>query len=218
MPCVAPSEFLDTQTAAQFGNRIAEKIIQSDYLTSVGRGTVFPVSPKDFIDFSLGFGNSALFIAFLKTNNPRLSVKELAILSASAAVKVPDIMTHDVPRRTEFYEIKPNSVDGRLAGTTKVALIDALMRAVVLPYRPGIQYAPNKRVMLYSGTPLGKKLQVFFHFESIAPGLIVYELCAEGDLMELGLAVLLAILTIIIIILLKRPLPGGSPAPVPAIA
>src|SRR5262249_37193073 len=217
MPCLAPSEFLTTPTAAAFG-AVAEAIIQADYLTNVGRTSVFPVSPFDFIDITHGFGNTALYIAFLKANNPRLSVSQLAVLSAGGDLKIPDIMTHDPPRRTEFYEIKPNSVTGRLAGTTKVALIDAVMTGFSLPYRPGIQYAPNKRVLLFSGTPLGARLEVFFHFQHIAPGLIVYEICAEGELAKLGLRVLLAILAIIILILLRGRVPGGQPVPVPGVA
>lgn len=217
MPCVAPSEFLTTPTASAFGS-IAEAIIQADYLKDVGRGAFFPASPFDFIDISHGFGNSALYIAFLKANNPKLSVSQLAVLSLGGDLKIPDIMTHNPPRRTEFYEIKPNSPDGRLAGTTKVALIDAVMRGFSLPYTPGIQYTPNKRVKIFSGTPLGARLDVFFHFQRIAPGLIVYEICADGELEKLGLAALLAILAVIIVILLKGRVPEGGTIPAPAVA
>ncbi len=102
MPCIAPSEFLTTPVASQFG-ALAESLIEADYLADVGRPAVFPVSPKDFIDFSHGFGNTLLFIAFLKSNNPKLSVSELAVLSAGGDLKLPDIMT-DPPQRLEFYD------------------------------------------------------------------------------------------------------------------
>jgi hypothetical protein len=141
----------------------------------------------------------------------------MAVLSAAGLTKIADLMTHDPPQRTEFYEIKPNSVDGRLAGRTKIALIDALMHGTSLPYVPGVQYTPDKRILIYSGTPLGAKLDVFFHFKRIQAGLIVYEICPEGELEKLGLAVLLAILAIIVIILTRGRVPGGGPVPVPAL-
>lgn len=217
MPCVAPSEFLTTPTASAFGS-VAEAIIQADYLKDVGRVSFFPASPFDFIDISHGFGNSILYIAFLGANNPRLSTSQLAVLSVGGDLKIPDIMTHNPPRRTEYYEIKPNSLTGRPAGATKVALIAAVMSAFSLPYVPGIQYTPNKKISIFSGTPLGARLDVFFHFQRIAPGLIVYEICAEGELEKLGLAALLAILAVIILIMLKGRAPGGAPIPAPAIA
>ena len=214
MPCFAPSEFLITPTASAFG-AIAESIIAGDYLQDVGRTSFFPASALDFQDIGVGFGNTVLYIAFLKSRHPSLSIIALAALSAGGLVKIPDLMTSDAPTRTEFYEIKPNSITGRAAGTVKIAMIDALMVAHSLPYVPGTKFTPNKKIMLFSGTPLGAKLDVFFHFQRIAPALIVYDICAEGDLAKLGLAALLAILAIIIAILIRRGLPGGLPGPIP---
>lgn len=219
MPCVAPSEIPGFTQASAFG-AVAERVILADYLREVGRTTVFPASPKDFMDFSAGFGSSALYAAFLAANNPKLNTIALANLSVGGMLKIPDLMTHDPGTRTEFYEIKPNSISGRLAGSTKLATIDALMIFHSLVYTPGIKYSPNKRINIFSGTPLGYRLDVFFHFQRIAPGLIVYDICAEGDLKELGLAALLAILAIILAIWLRNGLPGGGGGfkPVPAAA
>jgi hypothetical protein len=207
--CLAPSEILSSQVASAFG-AVAESIIDSDYLTMVGRSTVFPVSTKDFIDFTHGFGNTALVIAFLKTNNPRLSVSQLVVISAGGLLKIADIITHDPPFRTEFYEIKPNSADGVPAGRIKVATIGALMSKFSLPYLPGTQYAPNKQLKIFSGRPLGSRLELFFHFQWIQPGLIVYEICAEGDLEELGLKVLVAIIAAAIVALLVTATGGAG--------
>ena len=219
MPCLAPSEFLTPQAASLFGS-VAERFIQADYLRHVGRAAFFPANPKDFADFSIGFGNTALYVAFLKANNPRLSPSELLALSAASLLKIPDLMTHDPGVRFEFYEIKPNSPDGRLAGMTKVALIDAMLTAFSLPYKPGLSYAPVKDVILYSGSVFGKTLEVRLHWERIAPGLLVYEICVDGTLVELGLKVLLAVLAAIIAILLRRFLPRlpTEPLPVPTMA
>jgi hypothetical protein len=217
MPCVAPSEIPGFTQSSPFG-AVAEQIITADYLRNVGRTTVFPASNKDFIDFSAGFGNSAIYAAFLGINNPKLSAIALANLSVGALLKIPDLMTHDSGIRTEFYEIKPNSITGRVDGSTKIALIEALMIFHSLVYTPGIQYSPNTRIKIFAGTPLGCKLQVFFHFQRIAPGLIVYDICAEGELEKLGLIALLAILAIILAILLRGRVPEGGfePVPIPA--
>src|SRR5262245_53558253 len=114
--CFAPSEVVSSGDASAFG-LIAEQFVGRDYLQRVGRSAFFPASTIDFQDISSGFGNVTLLISFLKTNNPHLTASKLLVMSAEfALVKVPDLMTHDPPRRTEFYEIKPNSPDGRFEG------------------------------------------------------------------------------------------------------
>jgi hypothetical protein len=170
--------------------------------------TVFPVSTKDFVDFSHGFGNTPLVIAFLKANNPSLSVSQMAVLSAAGLLKIADIITHDPPFRTEFYEIKPNSVDGVPAGRIKVASIGALMAKFPLPYLPGTQYARDTKIKIFTGNPLGSRLEICFHFMWIQPGLIVYEICAEGDLEELGLKGLVAIMAATLVTLMVEILAG----------
>jgi len=193
MPCIAPSEFL-TPALTQLIGSAAETIIESDYLLNVKRPAFFPLSPVDFADFSHGFGNTVLYVAYLKGNTPSLSASQLLVLSTGGDLKIPDIATHDVGRRTEFYEIKPNSVDGRFAGRTKVANIGAMMASLSLPYTPGVQYSPNKKIRFFSGAPLGHRIDIFFHFERTAPGLILYEFCIEGEISGLALDLLLAMI------------------------
>jgi hypothetical protein len=192
MPCLAPSEFLTPALTVTIGTA-AETFIEADYLQSVKRTSFFPVSTIDFADFSHGFGNTALYIAFLKSSNPALSISSLMSISGAGDLKIPDIMTHDPARRTEFYEIKPNSVDGRAAGARKVSLIGAALASNGMPHIPGIQYKPNKKIRFFKGAPLGHNIEIFFHFERTAPGLILYEFCIEGDIQGLALDVLLAI-------------------------
>jgi hypothetical protein len=206
--CVAPSEIVDQATSKPFGT-VAENIIERDYLVHVGRTAFFPRSLTDFADSPLQFGSQIPFVAFLKQNNPHLSVSQLAELSLIGPFAVPDIMTHDPPGRTEFYEIKPFSPDGLIEGELKVASVDAMMHFFSLPYRPGTIYSPNKKLLIFSGMPLGCKLDIFFHFQRVKPGLVVYEICAEGELEKLGLKVLIAILAATIVILLLPEAAGG---------
>jgi hypothetical protein len=94
MPCLAPSEFLKPGEAAAFG-LVAELLIASDYLRHVKRTSYFPLSMQDFLDITQGFGNSNLLIAFLKANNPTMSVSQLATIALAGLTKIADIITHD---------------------------------------------------------------------------------------------------------------------------
>jgi hypothetical protein len=216
MPCLAPSLVINPVEAAAFG-LIAERFIGRRYLANVRRSAFFPASTKDFQDISVGFGNVTLFIAFLKANNPGLSTSQiLALRVAPGLVRVPDLMTDDRGVREEFYEIKPNSPDGVVAGLAKVAALDALLTFVSLSkYTPGRAWSPNERVRVFTGSLFGRSIQADFHFFRRSAGLVVYELCVEGELVDITLEVLIAILLIIIVLILS----GGTipvPVPVPA--
>jgi hypothetical protein len=56
---------------------------------------------------------------------------------------------------------------------------------------------------------LGSPLELFFHFERTAPGLILYEICADGDLEKIGLKVLISVIAATIVILLLPEAAGG---------
>ena len=204
MICLAPSELM-TPTASSAVGTAVEKIIEADYLADVKRLGFFPASFKDFADFSLGFGNSPLWLSFLALNNPKLSVQRLAVMSKNGLVKIPDICTSDLSD-TEFYEIKPNSVDGRYEGGKKITEIIAFMTSLSLPYVPGMSYSPNKKIRIFAGSLLGTTFEVFLHFERILPGLVVYDFCVKGNLRELGLKTALAAIAAAIVASLLAPL------------
>src|SRR5205807_492042 len=112
-------------------------------------------SPKDFFDISHGFGNTSLYASFLRSDHPTLSPSQILHMSENKLVKIPDLMTFDPGRRTEFYEIKPNSATGRTAGEVKIANVHALCQSFGLPYVPGTQWNPDTKVTLFSGRVLG---------------------------------------------------------------
>jgi hypothetical protein len=203
-------------TASAFG-LIAETFISAKYLTHRGKSAWFPVSGTDFLDISVGFGNSALYIAFLKANNSHVSISHLLALSAAGLLKIPDMCTHDSAVE-EFYEIKPNSYSGRFAGRVKVAAIQALNSRLSLPYTQGVRWGPDDHFVIFDGMFMGAKVKVTFHFFKIHAGLIVYELCIEGELAKLALHLLVALLIAIILILLGRGgiVPIPAPPPIPA--
>ncbi|RZI85237.1 MAG: hypothetical protein EOP38_05680 [Rubrivivax sp.] len=180
MTCIAPSLVLTTDAAREFG-AIAEGVIATEYLRDIGHAAFFPAPPAmDFMDISQGFGNRSLYAAFLVSKHPGLSAEQLTRLSDNGLVKIPDLATFAPPVRSEFYEVKPNSSSGVAAGKVKIANIHALYQSLGLPYVPGMQWNPNTRITIFSGSLLGLEVDVYFHFFKLQPGLVVYEVCVEG--------------------------------------
>jgi hypothetical protein len=209
MPCIEPSLVLTTDAARQMG-LIAEALIANEYRKDVGR-LFFPLPPaKDFFDITHGFGNRSLYAAFLGAHHPGLSQSQLAQMAADKLVKIPDLMTFDPPRRTEFYEIKPNSDSGRRKGETKVAFVHALCQSMGLPYVPGTQWRPDVRINLFTGRLLGLQVEVNFHFFLRQPGLLVYEICVEGKARALSNAEVAAIIALVLLAILASVLTGGA--------
>jgi hypothetical protein len=215
--CFPVSIVLPPPLDSTFG-AIAESIIGGRFLDSVGRRAMgfFPssVTQEDFQDISIGIGNIRLHILYCDFHN-RLSAARMLALGTS---RIPDLITHtpsrsSTPRRAEFYEIKPNSPSGLADGAAKIAMVKMVYGIVALPYVPGTVWTPDEKILISRGAPLGIKLEVFFHYKWITPGLIDYEICVEGDLEKIALALLLAILAIILALILKG---GRLPVPMPA--
>jgi hypothetical protein len=226
MPCIPVSVILPPPLDSAFG-AIAESVIGGKFLDSVGRRAkgFFPASPtqEDFQDISVGpVTNVRLYILYLKFHNT-LSTKQLLVLTGAGLVKVPDLMTHNpsrsrTPARAEIYEIKPNSPTGLVDGAAKLLAVTTLYATLALPYKSGTVWTPDDRILLSKGDPLGVHLEVYFHYKRISPGLIVYDICIEGELEKIALAVLLAILAILLALILRgarTPLPMPDPAVVP---
>ncbi|WP_162688479.1 MULTISPECIES: peptidoglycan-binding domain-containing protein [unclassified Streptomyces] len=111
---------------------------------------------------------------------------------------VPDIITHEPDVRMEFYEIKPNSAEGREAARAKVetflSLVDflAVDRPDFKKYEKGTRFNPDRTITFYQRNYLGiVPCKASLHYRratepEIAEGVIVYEICAEvdGELLE----------------------------------
>lgn len=220
MACIPVSVILPPPLDSAFG-AIAESIIGGRFLDHLGRRSngFFPASPtqEDFQDISVGIGNTRLYILYLKFHNS-ISIPQMLVLSASGMVNIPDLITHNPPRsssptRAEFYEIKPNSPTGLAAGAAKIASLSVLYSVLPLPYQMGTIWTPDEKILISSGSPMGVRLEVFFHFKRISPALVVYDICVEGELEKIAFALLIAILAIILALLLKG---GRLPVPMPS--
>jgi hypothetical protein len=219
--CLAPSLVVTPAAASLFGT-VAEGLIEADYIASKG-GVPFR---EVFLDNPMG---SLSYVAFLAAHHPSLNVALLAAqIGVSGGVLIPDIL--DTRGMQEFYEIKPDSIDGRPAGRAKLAAIDAFMGFNSLPYTRGVSYTPTLSIPIpLAGTALGGLIglpavlacgvpNVTLKTVRSASGLLLYEVCVEADLdcyLKVQVTLAALIVAIIIAILIARGLPVPFPAPVP---
>jgi hypothetical protein len=172
----APFEFFDVDQTGNIIGHMVESYVVQEYLRHVGRPNVYPFNPKDYSDFTAGFANTTLYTAFLKQNNPQLSVSQLLKMRLKGIRRIPDICTHDYPRREEYYEIKPRSVSGLLDGQIKLAEIQAFNDAFSLPYRAGKIFSPNTHVIFFDDTLQGIPTQLAIRYQRVEEGLIAYDI------------------------------------------
>lgn len=201
--CFPPSAFEDPQFGSGFG-MLAERYIEHDYCDTMGcaPGTVY-----------IDNYNPLAYRQFLIAHNPGLSsgAKGAALTAASVTgIARPDILSDDGARR-DYYEIKPLSPSGAVAGTEKIAEIAAFMTLLGLPYVPGVTYTPSKDIPIMSGMVLGEPLAVSLNVQRYVPGIVTYSLCLEGNLAQiLAKVAMAALLAWIVAQLLPVVVAGGA--------
>jgi len=179
-------------TSSAFGF-LVETLINADYCSTVG---CMPVVTDYFDDLS-----PTNYVNFLIAHNPHLAPDRTSLMIlAATGLNRPDILT-DRPGRKEFYEIKPKSVSGIEAGIAKLLTLSAFMSVYGLPYVYGTTYSPSSRNLFTITVPAGPwPIKVSITVSRIAPGLIVYEICVEGELALVTVAALaLAIIAALLI-------------------
>src|SRR5438067_1361362 len=192
--CFVPSEAnVPERLQMAFGD-LVELFVKADYCLTKGGCQEFLVpstAQTDFFDIAMGFSRCRHLGAYLKLHNPALD--EVRLTTQCETKKdshkhfpVPDIITHEPPDRTEFYEVKPNSPSGKSKGRDKIAWFQIICTDESLPYVVGRQYDPDRRVVVWDGTWFGNPAKVRLHWFSEADGLIVYELCIEASLETLA--------------------------------
>jgi hypothetical protein len=189
----------------------AETVIESDYCNTMG------CSPAtEYFDNGLAGPVDPAYAGFIIAHNSLASWQKVFL--AIASVQRPDILV-DKPGIRDFFEIKPRSPAGMTKGIEKLLAIAAYMSVLSLPYVWGTSYSPSFRKLLASGPVLGTPLNVWLRVERIAPGLIVYDICLEGDLLEIlakvSLAALLAAIIAAIIVVTEG---GAAPVLIPLLA
>jgi hypothetical protein len=191
-----PVSMFQTPNFASGVGTIAERMIENDYCDT------FPCSPA--ITYKDN-NNPKEYREFLVAHNPSLVTGPLAAKLASwfiAGVSRPDIMCDDGVRK-DWYEIKPLSPSGAIAGVGKAAIIVAFISDLKLPYVAGTTYSPSKDIPIMSGTMMGFKLGVSLNVQRHVPGIVTYTICLTGQVHELVLkAGMVAVLAYIAAVLL----------------
>lgn len=170
--CYAPSEIngIGSHEASIFG-QFAEDLIFSDFCKQ------FPPDSRSVFRDNY---NYAAYMYFLAINNPHFT-KEVQLdfarrVYVAGMGKVPDFIVHQVMERA-FYEVKPDSVYGLIAGQEKIDIIHMIYSEYGLPYKPSNSYRPHDHLVAYLGSMVQVKLKV--RYAQI--GLLVYKLCIETN-------------------------------------
>lgn len=184
--------------------RVVESPVVADYIAethNVDRAGV-PLAVLLGTDWWDAEGKKSYF-DFLTKRHPTLDRGQLNRLNPVR----PDILTHHGPtyvagtlvsqRRSEFYEIKPDSPTGIRAGEEKLPHLRHFYRDHGLPYRPGVTYPrhpskskdiplPLNREFLHLAQILLfrhgiKTLRMWVTVRRQQDALLVYKICVEID-------------------------------------
>jgi hypothetical protein len=200
---------------------VAEMFVKSDYCSVKGGCQEFlkpSTAQTDFFDIAMGFSRCRHLGAFLKLHNPGLDEIRLVTQcemkkDSSKSFPVADIITHEPPDRTEFYEVKPNSSSGKAAGRDKIAWFEIICTDEGLPYLAGTLYDPDRKVLVWDGTWFGHPVKVRLHWFREQDGLLVYELCFEVSVENFAEALIKLLLRVVVAALISLLLPvvaGGA--------
>ncbi|MGW5780958.1 peptidoglycan-binding domain-containing protein [Streptomyces sp. NPDC003863] len=212
--CTTPRAAGAPRWAAAKVGTVVEWVVRQEYCFTKGGCNPYQRggTGTDFFDERSDTTRCRFLASFLATRQQLNPVDEGFISGACEARKkpvdssddenerfaVPDIITHEPDARMEFYEIKPNSIEGREAARAKVetflSLVDflAIDRPDFKKYRKGTLFDPDRTITFYQRDYLGiVPCKASLHYRratetEIAQGVIVYEICAEvdGELLE----------------------------------
>ncbi|GAA2888434.1 peptidoglycan-binding domain-containing protein [Streptomyces mexicanus] len=212
--CTTPRAAGAPRWAAAKVGTVVEWVVRQEYCFNKGGCNPYQRggSGTDFFDEQSDTTRCRFLASFLATRQQLDPVDEGFISGACEQRKkpvdpnddenerfaVPDVITHEPGVRMEFYEIKPNSAEGREAARAKVetflSLVDflAVDRPGFEKYRKGTLFDPDRAITFYQRNYLGiVPCKASLHYRratesEIAQGVIVYEICVEvdGELLE----------------------------------
>jgi hypothetical protein len=179
-------------TSSAFGFLI-EKLVEVDYCSTVG------CSPLNIYFDDLSPTN---YVNFLIRKNPHLAADRRALwLVAATGLNRPDIIDDNGLSSRQFYEIKPRSISGLEAGIAKLLVLQAFYDVYSIPYSYGTSYSPTNKKILSTIVNAGPwPVEISIRVSKIAPGLIAYDICVEGELAKIAAVALLAAIVAALII------------------
>jgi hypothetical protein len=216
--CVTPNELWPIEKERQQMEQQIERIIVGHFMTSTARTHAASI----FIDPGDGTGPDKI-IKWLSQNTPGMSVDTSKMRAGYNAgiYSVPDIVTQRQPMASsEFYEIKPDSHNGRREGRAKIVSFNRLIKDFHLGIRAGHEYDPIKSSPFPSSITIGGfvyDLELKWWQEE--RGLILYEICyrkrqeqEQEQTSHVGEAALILLLGIALLIMMGGRVPQTQPA------
>nr|WP_315220216.1 hypothetical protein [uncultured Flavobacterium sp.] len=171
--------FGNTSLSSAFGY-MAEPLINFLLTSEFSR---LGVSPNDlYQDYSFAGPIDLQYIGFLMLKNPTLASRHLQTLR-STPHKRPDILIH-TSQLQEYYEIKPDSLTGRRAGRSKLAILSSNYTSYALPYVVGASFNPPTSISLgVVNVPIDRGFlpaEISFSIRRDG-GLILYKICINAN-------------------------------------
>jgi hypothetical protein len=186
--CVAPSEVpgVTVGDMSAFG-AIAEELVYADFCTRYSRAAAEVFRDAD---------NPSAYLYFLATRNPQFTQARqtdyYARLRGEGLMRIPDFVVHTAGERA-FYELKPDSASGLVAGTEKVGTLRAVYAYYGLPYVAGATFTPREHALARLGAALEFRLRT----RRVAPGLLAYTICLSSE-QAIDIATLVVLLRLVI--------------------
>ena len=221
--CATPNEIWANEAERQQVERDIERIIIGDFRQS--RAAIGAIDV--FIDPGIG-GPDALMPWLAGHSFGRVvDVARMRRGFAGGEYSVPDIITsRGTAAQSEFYEIKPLSLEGRRQGEEKIAKFLKLNSDFQLLFFPGTEYDPIRSIPFPNIVTIGAtEYEIELKWFRGAPGLVFYEICYKKrqkqqqeehvPMPEWLFAILLGL---ILLFILKGKMPEFGPFGPPAVA
>ena len=223
--CVTPNDLWPIEKDRQQMEQIIERLIVGHFMTSTARTNAHGI----FLDPGDGTGPDRI-IKWLASNSPGRTIDRARMKAGFDAgnYAVPDIVTQREPvASSEFYEVKPRSVNGRREGRRKIDRFMQLVRDFSLRIAPGHEYDPHGALTIVAAMPFADGVyMVELQWFQDEHGLILYEICFSrrvlvgGKKVDLPETVLIALLALVAAVFAAgaralNPAGGGGILPPP---
>ena len=221
--CTTPNEIWRNEAERQQIDREIERIIIGDFRRSKAAVGAIDI----FTDPGLG-GPDALTGWLAGHSFGRgIDVARMRRGFGAGEYSVPDIITsRGAAAQSEFYEIKPDSLEGRRQGAEKIAKFLKLNNDFQLLFFPGTEYDPIRSFPFPSIVMIGPaEYEIELRWFRSAPSLILYEICykkrrkqEQEEHMSIPEWLFVILLGLILLIILKGKMPEIGPVGPPIVA
>jgi hypothetical protein len=211
--CTTPDQIWPIESEQQAAEREIERIIATDFRTSAAaRGAID-------IFFDPGTDGPQVLTDWISGHSFGRVIDRKKMMRGFLAgdYAVPDIITsRGSVAKSEFYEIKPNSDNGRRLAARKVVDFERLNRDFGLLFFAGVDYDPHGSQFTRILTVGLVEYELTLKWWRAQPGVILYEICyrirSKQDVKVPFF--LLVLLGLLLLLLLKGEVPEGfTPTP-----